>query len=440
MSSSNDTTAGAQKRKPDKVKITIKGKWTALPNRLLTDSRLSRDARLLGCLIFMHAGNSGKAFPSQEELAEELSSIATVPVEDPQTGKPLKGPDGKAITEQVRREITVRSVQRWLAELREAGWIAWRQTQLNNEYTLIEPSDSRSTSELSGDATLNEGLTGTTAASPRTTEGSHSNATERSSRATVVSSSNVIQGSPSNTTEGSPPTTGGSPQATAVSPSSLHRDSSDSDSSSKSASDDDDSYSKNKQTNSELPAHNPTSLFLMEHHIHAALEFADLPLGLVERTYHEITSRDPSATPGAVVLALRSITARRKAAQEAGRSEDWTPLPALREERELGAAAEVEEVEEPVDDVSLPQTTRVWQRVLGMLQTQMGRDEYQRWLQPTSLLTLDDSVATIGATTVMQKESIEDRYMSPIRRILGDVVGAPVQLRVVIKPRSASGV
>lgn len=112
----------------------------------------------------------------------------------------------------------------------------------------------------------------------------------------------------------------------------------------------------------------------------------------------------------------------------------------MREEREGEAAAEVEEVEEPADDASLPQTTRVWQRVLSMLQTQMGRDEYQRWLQPTSLLMLDDSVATIGATTVMQKEGIEDRYMSPIRRILGDVLGAPVQLRVVIKPRSASGV
>jgi DnaA N-terminal domain len=178
----------------------------------------------------------------------------------------------------------------------------------------------------------------------------------------------------------------------------------------------------------------------MERHIHAALEFADLPLGLVERTYHEITSRDPSATPGAVVLALRSIVARRQAAQEAGRGEDWTPRNAMLEERALGAGAEVEEAEESADDASLPQTTRVWQRVLGALQTQMGRDEYQRWLQPTSLLTLDDSVATIGATTVMQKEGIEDRYMSPIRRILGDVLGAPVQLRVVIKPRSASGV
>src|SRR5689334_17962032 len=121
----HDTTGSARRRKPDSAKIKIKGAWTAIPNKLLKDHRLSRDARLLGCLIFMHAGNSGIAFPSQEELANELSFTAKVITTDPETK------DKHTTYEE--RQITVRSVQRWLTELREAGWLTWRQTLRNNE-------------------------------------------------------------------------------------------------------------------------------------------------------------------------------------------------------------------------------------------------------------------------------------------------------------------
>ena len=67
MSTSSDRTeAGtARRRSRDRssIKIKIAGAWTASPNRLLKDTRLSRDARLLGALMFLHAANSGTAFP-----------------------------------------------------------------------------------------------------------------------------------------------------------------------------------------------------------------------------------------------------------------------------------------------------------------------------------------------------------------------------------------
>jgi hypothetical protein len=52
---SDDTTASGRMRNraPDSARINIKGKWTAIPNRMLADQRLSRDARLLGCLLFL---------------------------------------------------------------------------------------------------------------------------------------------------------------------------------------------------------------------------------------------------------------------------------------------------------------------------------------------------------------------------------------------------
>ena len=123
-------------------KITIKGAWTAIPNKLLKDDRLSRDARLLGCMLYMHAGNRGVAFPSQDVLAEEL-------------------------------QTSVRSVQRWLTELRNAGWIAWRQTLRNNEYTLLDTTEVAST----------------------TTAVSHGNTTAVSSGATAVSCSTIVEDS-----------------------------------------------------------------------------------------------------------------------------------------------------------------------------------------------------------------------------------------------------
>ena len=49
--------------------------WTAAPNRLLQDARLSRSARLLYCVLLMFADDSGQAFPSQRRLARALGRM-----------------------------------------------------------------------------------------------------------------------------------------------------------------------------------------------------------------------------------------------------------------------------------------------------------------------------------------------------------------------------
>jgi hypothetical protein len=408
-------------RTPDSAKIKIKGKWTAIPNRMLTDQRLSRDARLLGCLLFMHAGNSGKTFPSQEELAAEMSFTAQVAVTDEQ-GKTQKDADGRLITQEARRDITTRSIQRWLSELRAAGWLDWRQTMRNNEYTLLDPGESDGvTTTTSSDASLNIGLNGATAVSHEATEGSHEDATEGSHGATPVSRWNTTEGSPSNatersgsdTTEGSSDTTEGSSPLIAVSQSSSYKDSLILDSSSRKRTIDDDEGTS---------PHTESSRYLAEKGVSVALEFRDLPLPIIERTWHDVMGRDNSATPGAVVIALRSIAAARAAAPPPAAvvDDDELPPPAPPTARAVGAQDQ--------------RMVQLWQATMEKLQARLPGPEFDAWLHDTALLNLDGGVATILVSTAFHKESLENRYLAPIRRALGELLGAPVQARVVFAP------
>ena len=81
--------------------------------------------------------------------------------------------------------------------------------------------------------------------------------------------------------------------------------------------------------------------------------------------------------------------------------------------------------------VNLPQ---IWQATLGTIQMQIPRQDFETWLRGTTLLSLDNGTAIIGTPSPTHKEGLENRYMAPLRRSIGDVVGFPVQVRVVIAP------
>ena len=101
--------------------------WTAVPNRLLKDARLTRGARLLSCMLFMYADRHGQAFPSQRRLARLMGCQAPDDAGDDADARPT----------------TLRSVQRWLDELRAAGWLTRQCIRRTNLYTLTTPSVSR---------------------------------------------------------------------------------------------------------------------------------------------------------------------------------------------------------------------------------------------------------------------------------------------------------
>ncbi len=75
---------------------------------------------------------------------------------------------------------------------------------------------------------------------------------------------------------------------------------------------------------------------------------------------------------------------------------------------------------------------KIWNTALGTLQLQMPRQEFNTWLRLASLLSIEQGTATVGAPSAFYKEGLENRYTGPLREVLGEVVGFPVQVRVVI--------
>jgi chromosomal replication initiator protein len=75
---------------------------------------------------------------------------------------------------------------------------------------------------------------------------------------------------------------------------------------------------------------------------------------------------------------------------------------------------------------------QIWQAALGTIQMQTSRQEFDTWLRGTTLIALESGTATVGTSSPFHKEGLENRYLAPVRRSLGDVVGYPVQVRIVI--------
>jgi biotin operon repressor len=245
----HDTTGTARQRKPDSAKIKIKGSWTAIPNKLLKDHRLSRDARLLGCLIFMHAANSGRAFPSQEKMAEELG-------------------------------CTRRSIIRWLEELQLIGWVEWQHTIRNNAYTINDPDETLADVPLSQP---NDEST-VTPVSHHVIAVSHPHATQRSHGVTQESHSHVTQRSIHVTQE-----------SLSYNTDSYNTDSYNTDSSS----------SDIPPAHSDDDADDAVVAYLRSLGVSTAQEFAGLDLAAVRARVAHI-QRDPNWRPGAIVKSLRT--------------------------------------------------------------------------------------------------------------------------------------
>lgn len=81
---------------------------------------------------------------------------------------------------------------------------------------------------------------------------------------------------------------------------------------------------------------------------------------------------------------------------------------------------------------------QIWQAALGTIQLQTSRQEFDTWLRGTTLVALDGGMATVGTSSPFHKEGLENRYLAPVRRSLGDIVGYPVQVRVVITSGSVA--
>src|SRR5919201_2196591 len=78
--------------------------------------------------------------------------------------------------------------------------------------------------------------------------------------------------------------------------------------------------------------------------------------------------------------------------------------------------------------------TKIWNTTLGTMQVQTSRHEFNTWLRRASLLGIENGMATIGAPSAFFKEGLENRYIGPLRELISNLAGFPVQVRVVIAP------
>jgi chromosomal replication initiator protein len=70
------------------------------------------------------------------------------------------------------------------------------------------------------------------------------------------------------------------------------------------------------------------------------------------------------------------------------------------------------------------------------MQVQTSRHEFNTWLRRASLLGIENGTATIGAPSAFFKEGLENRYIGPLRELISNLAGFPVQVRVVIAPQN----
>ncbi len=66
----------------------------------------------------------------------------------------------------------------------------------------------------------------------------------------------------------------------------------------------------------------------------------------------------------------------------------------------------------------------------------MSRHEFNIWVRRTSLLSIANGVATIGAPGVFFKEGFENRYTGAVRSLISDRYVPVNQVRVVITGES----
>jgi chromosomal replication initiator protein len=78
---------------------------------------------------------------------------------------------------------------------------------------------------------------------------------------------------------------------------------------------------------------------------------------------------------------------------------------------------------------------KIWNTALGTMQVQTSRHEFTTWLKPANLVAIENGVATIGVPSSFYKEKLENSYISPLRELISDLAGVPVQIRVVIAPQ-----
>lgn len=77
---------------------------------------------------------------------------------------------------------------------------------------------------------------------------------------------------------------------------------------------------------------------------------------------------------------------------------------------------------------------KTWNSVLGSLELQLPRIEYNTWLRRSELVYLDTQLAVVSVATHMLREAVETRYGAMIADQLKEILGYSLQVSIVVGP------
>jgi hypothetical protein len=89
-------------------------------------------------------------------------------------------------------------------------------------------------------------------------------------------------------------------------------------------------------------------------------------------------------------------------------------------------------VQNPPLGIGQPDFREAWQMVIGELQTEMSRAQYETWVQPLKPLSFSDNVYTVGAFNTYGRAWVEERLGARITRLLEGLYGHDVTFKVVV--------
>ena len=77
------------------------------------------------------------------------------------------------------------------------------------------------------------------------------------------------------------------------------------------------------------------------------------------------------------------------------------------------------------------QIKNLWQQVLSKSREYLSENAVAKWLEPLRPVSLEQNVLTLGTTDELQRQWVEDRYLSKLEEAFFDLSGE--HLSIVIK-------
>jgi hypothetical protein len=82
--------------------------------------------------------------------------------------------------------------------------------------------------------------------------------------------------------------------------------------------------------------------------------------------------------------------------------------------------------------VDQPDFREAWQMVIGELQAEMSRAQYETWVQPLRAIGYENNVYTVGAYNTYGRAWVEERLGARITRLLEGLYGQDLTFKVVV--------